>query len=314
MSDIPLTMGGELGDPVQTNYLVTGNLFIDCGPKNRDDTGLYSEYLVTMANFTVDYNMAAGPETRGYAAKIGDTEANGVNGGDPVFLNVNDPFGPDGNPFSPHGGFHVLPNSPAMRLGGGALGAYQLTTNDPIAHFRLLSPTNWVEPVGEAYDPSWIAKTPGTRYQLERPWNSVPNIGTNVTAVFDARYSISATNGVTTNLGISKYVWTIDGVSATNSTPLQTNTFSSGGTKAVVLTVYNTAGNSASTTNYYQLGGGTPPPPPSNLRIQSNLSIPSSRFLPDLNSFITLNRVNAIPTRELAVLADDRLKLAQPGM
>ena len=81
--------------------VVLNNAFVACGTY---DTGAYGYYYVAAAitnRFTADYNYVAGFPPA-YAAKSGFTEINGVNGGDPMFIN------PAANDFM------ISSNSPAL--------------------------------------------------------------------------------------------------------------------------------------------------------------------------------------------------------
>jgi hypothetical protein len=266
-SGAPLAIGGS--PPQHIGYVLTKNLFIDCGMyKDMDLMGFYS-VSTNALNPVLDFNMVAKPELVGYAAKRTFNEPNGVNGGDPLFLNPLNPLGPDGLPFTSDDGLQVLPNSPAVALGGGALGIYKITVNQPVAHFCIVSPQGWFEPVGSDNDPEWLAKLPTTRGRVERPHTTPPLLGTApVTAIFDASKSLSGVNGAITATDISEYVWTFGSTRMTNSGPRITNTFNSAGTKLVHLTVKNTAGNTHTFSNVYRVAGTGPSRPgaPQNLR------------------------------------------------
>jgi hypothetical protein len=264
----PLMIGGS--PPRQVGYVLTNNIFIECGTHaDMEILGFYSVSTNALNPF-MDFNMAASAEVTGYAPKRTFNEPRGVNGGDPVFLDALNPLGQDGLPFTSDDGLQVLPNSPAARLGGGALGVYPITINQPVAHFRIASPQGWFEPTGLDYDPEWLAKRPTTRGRVQRPYTTPPSLGiAPVTAVFDASKSVSGINGSITVAEISEYVWSFGGVAVTTTGPTVTNTFTSGGTKLVQLTVRNTAGNTHTFSNIYRVAGATPgkPSPPQRLRV-----------------------------------------------
>lgn len=269
----PLSIGGR--PPVQSGYEIRGNLFIACGRTGLVETDSRGYYSISdnAVSPVADLNMVASEEVTGFAGKSEFTEPNGVNGGDPVFYAVTDFLGPDGEPFTADDGLQVLPNSPAARLGGGALGVYKPAPNVPVAHFRLSSPQGWFEPPGDEYNPSWVDQLPTKRGVLQRPYDTVPSIGNApVTASFTAEKSISGVGGSLTNADITQYSWDFgDGKPPKLvATPMVSHVFSVPGNHVVTLTVTNSRGNSHSFRNTYRVTGtglGTPPAPPKNLRL-----------------------------------------------
>ena len=276
----PLALGGRA--PTHTNYVITGNLFIECGQTNRLDTGWYSittNAIISEANS----NMVSGFEISGYPAKDNfqltcgfnnyTTETNGINGGDPGFVNALDPDGPDNIPFTDDDGLKVLPNSPAARIGGGALGVLALKTNQPIAHFRITSPNGWFAPMGSNYNPGWWTNTPYGRGGSLRPWNTPQTIGTApVSATFSADLSISGVDGSLTNTAISNYLWEFgDGTTTATNRPVVSHLFSRPGDRIVALTVENTAGWKHTVRNIYRIANTTElegqPRPPTGLMV-----------------------------------------------
>jgi hypothetical protein len=90
------------GDP--NGAQIMNNIFIDAGGVNNTSiTGAY--YIVKGTNITKDYNYVARGPSKGYATLTGFTEAHGINGGDPKFVNL------------PTNDFHLQQNSPAINKG-----------------------------------------------------------------------------------------------------------------------------------------------------------------------------------------------------
>jgi hypothetical protein len=114
-----------------SNAVIRNNIFVNCGqvqfPWNESTMGWYelsgpTNSVVAEGNF-----VASGPPA--YAAKVGWPEGNAsLNGGAPGFVNVNDPLGPDGIPFTADDGLRLLPTSKLVGAGTGGrtIGAYPL--------------------------------------------------------------------------------------------------------------------------------------------------------------------------------------------
>ena len=112
-----------------TNAVIRNNIFLDCGqrtfPYTESEMGWYqingpTNSVVAEGNF-----VAGGPP--GYGAKLGWPEGNPLlNGGAPGFVNINDPLGSDGIPFTDDDGLRPLPTSKLVGAGAGGLtiGAY----------------------------------------------------------------------------------------------------------------------------------------------------------------------------------------------
>lgn len=71
------------------NSDIRNNVFLFCGDSSQADNGWYQSTTPGPANLTEDYNYVAG---NSYAAKTGFTEAHGVNGGAPSFVNEGTDF------------------------------------------------------------------------------------------------------------------------------------------------------------------------------------------------------------------------------
>jgi len=249
----PLALGGR--PPSQQGYVISSNLFIDCGrPESLSTRGWYG-VSTNAVNPLMDWNMVAGPEINGFNAKEGFSEQNGINGGSPGFVNVMDFMGPDGTPFTDDDGLKVLPNSMAARVGGGALGVRQIITNQPLAHFKITSPIGWFENLGSNYDLQWLTNTPTRRGALQRPFDTPQRIGdAPIRATFDAEASISGIKGLIDNAGITNYIWNFsDGSIVNTSIPAVSHVFERRGDWIVSLTVVNVMGNSHCTANIFRV-------------------------------------------------------------
>jgi hypothetical protein len=129
------------GDPINSG--VNSNAFVGCG-RLPDTKGQLGWYNVDPSNAVPDFNFVAGPAAEGYPAKaqFSGKEVHGINGGDPHFQNINDPFGPDGVPFTIDDGLKPVPTSPlcGRGLGGRDIGSYSC---DPT---KVFSDTVGVQP------------------------------------------------------------------------------------------------------------------------------------------------------------------------
>lgn len=120
-----------------TNSVIRNNVFVDCGepawPVGVEGTGWYEirgdrSTIVTEGNF-----VAGAPPT--YGAKTNWTEAPELNGGDPGFVNIDDPLGPDGLPFTADDGLRPRADSRLVGagVGGVTIGAYELPYVERVA-------------------------------------------------------------------------------------------------------------------------------------------------------------------------------------
>jgi hypothetical protein len=150
-----------------TNCVIRNNIFVDCGQPTPstpyDRVGWYElngpdDTVVAEGNFVA----GAGPD---YPPKTTWPEPEPLlNGGDPGFVNILDPFGPDGLPFTEDDGLRLRPDSKLRGAGVGGLdvGAYQ--TIDPD-----LLPDLWVAQIdaplaafaGETITLSWTVTNAG---------------------------------------------------------------------------------------------------------------------------------------------------------
>ena len=115
-----------------TSAIVTSNLFIGCGLNQTSTNGWYINSEPALTSFTANYNYVTGPSP-GFATKTGFSETNGINGGNPLFVNAANPIGPDGIAFTADDGLRLAAGSPAIGAGpaGADLGAYDYVAAPP---------------------------------------------------------------------------------------------------------------------------------------------------------------------------------------
>lgn len=254
-----LTMGSGVSAPDlgTTNWLLSSNLFVNCGGHaqlgNEGYYGLSSAY----GTITTNYNMVTGSEVTGWTNASGFSEANGINGGNPLFANEGDPLGPDGLPFTADDGLRPLTGSRASGLG--ALEAVAATGTAPVAHFGIANASGgfyWSEPVGSNYNTAWQAALPWQRtspYRANDAPDPLPNIPQFVT--FTATNSISGTWSTNNWIGIRDFVWDFgDGSRAIwTRWPDVSHTFLRTGAVTMTLTVTNTGGYTDTTTKRFMV-------------------------------------------------------------
>lgn len=126
----PIYVDTEVG---ATNIVIRNNVFVDCGQPTgsvtHDVVGWY-EIDGPSDSVTAEGNFVAGGSPN-FAAKTGWPESNSsLNGGDPLFFNVDDPLGPDGLAFTDDDGLRLLPSSKLVSagVGGFSVGAYQFAS------------------------------------------------------------------------------------------------------------------------------------------------------------------------------------------
>lgn len=127
-----------------TNIVIRNNVFVDCGQSTGStpvsQVGWYeisgsASTIITEGNF-----VAGGPPD--FPVKAGWAEGNGLlNGGDPGFENLENPFGPDGIPFSDDDGLRLRPDSKlrGAGIGGADIGAYAFASFAPALAITRLS-------------------------------------------------------------------------------------------------------------------------------------------------------------------------------
>ena len=120
-----------------TNAVIRNNIFVDCGEAKppqypEEEIGWY-EFTGPTESVVTEGNYVAGPAPA-YGAKVGWLEGNPLlNGDDPGFVDINDPLGSDGLPFTADDGLRLLASSKLLGAGAGGLtvGAYGVPLPDP---------------------------------------------------------------------------------------------------------------------------------------------------------------------------------------
>ena len=272
-----LTVGGNSSSSPAEDIVIRGNAFIDVGSRrNLKLEGAYS--LVNSVNSEADNNFITGPETVGWPEMVAYSEPSGVNGGDPLLLDPDNPRGPDGIPFTSDDGLRPLPNSPMAQSGFGALSAVEVTAGEPISHFTvsaISSGLQWYDKVGYEFDPVWETLPPFDRKEKVRPYDVPEALGSApVTVTFSASDSISNVSGNSTDWnGITAFQWSFgDGGTAFTTEPTVQHTFNSGGQFTVSLSVRVANGNIDTSKKVYRVLGDVAPPaprplPPTNIQI-----------------------------------------------
>lgn len=116
-----------------TNALVKNNLFVGCGSGRTPDLQGWYEFFGPLDTVTVDHNFVSGPPPA-YAKKSGFNEGiPALSGGDPGFVDITNPLGPDGLPFTEDDGLRLATGSKLRgAAGNGAdLGAYNTFVAPP---------------------------------------------------------------------------------------------------------------------------------------------------------------------------------------
>lgn len=158
-----LTFSGSFA----TAATIENNVFVGCGTSRNPNTHGWYEVVSGASAHSIGPNFVSGPAPE-FAPKSGFLEGIPLfNGGDPGFVNVLNPLGPDGIPFTADDGLRLRPGSKLFAAGAGglSLGAY-LDGSGPVQ--LAISPTTEGEIII-----SWPAS--GTDYTLQR---LDPNTGT----------------------------------------------------------------------------------------------------------------------------------------
>jgi hypothetical protein len=127
------------------NAVLKNNIFVDCGSgRNPNDQGWY-EFLGSSATATIARNFVSGPAPS-YASKTGFREGiPELNGGDPGFVNINDPLGPDGLAFTDDDGLRLRADSKLIEAGDdwADLGAYNIPPPTPLLRLLPIGPQSF---------------------------------------------------------------------------------------------------------------------------------------------------------------------------
>lgn len=241
-----LSVGGNTEFTPVTDMWIVHNAFIDVGShSNTNAEGYYN--LVNAHNSGAFSNFVASAETMGWHGKAGFTEAGGINGGDPLLRNPQDPLGPDGLPFTEDDGLRPLPHSPLARHGIGPLQALTVVPGRPIAHFSIYPErTGWKDALGTNFNPAWKALKPYQRPGPVRPWDTFESVGeVPARIMLDARGSISGSWSTNHWMGITNFVWDLgNGAVISTRWPTNLHTFVTPGEHTITLTTHNNLGES----------------------------------------------------------------------
>lgn len=262
-SAIALTQSGTASNPA-TNQVNMRNAYVDIGHHASTNTEGFYGNLFQSGSTYFGSNFVAGPEPTAWQGKSAFAEIDGVNGGDPLFVNQQNPRGADGAAFTDDDGLRPLPNSPLALLSIGALAPLPTPTTSPIAHFTVRPQTpGWYDSTGTNFDQTWETIPPFSRTNFVRPWNTPDALGEVPAAVFvDARGSLSGSYSTNHWWGINlfQFDWG-DGAVDNSWTPTNSHVYLWPGTFTVTLRCRNTFGNWATNSLQYRVkaqSGGTP--------------------------------------------------------
>jgi hypothetical protein len=155
-----------------TNAVIRHNVFVDCGQATGattpDQVGWYRFIGSTNTVVTVGNFVSGGAP--GFAPKTGFPESDPLlNGGSPGFLNISDPLGPDGIPFTADDGLQLRSDSKLRGKGdaGTHLGAYQTEPRPVISITRsnALITLAWLESFAD-FAPQYALRPTGTWWNL----------------------------------------------------------------------------------------------------------------------------------------------------
>ncbi|MEM4364120.1 MAG: LamG-like jellyroll fold domain-containing protein, partial [Candidatus Diapherotrites archaeon] len=112
---------------------------------------------ISKETFVANYNFVAGKEIYGFPRVTNFNEPNGINGGNPLFVDIKNPLGPDKKPFTQDDGLRPMPSSPLCGSGenGKDIGALSclIREDKPIAHISLDKEEGY-EPLIVSFDAS----------------------------------------------------------------------------------------------------------------------------------------------------------------
>jgi hypothetical protein len=153
-----------------TNVTLRNNVFVDCGqPTSNQPLPVVGWYEISGPSDSIvrEGNFVAGPPPE-FGAKTGWLEDPDLNGGDPGFVNITDPLGPDGIPFTDDDGLRLRPDSRlrGAGVGGRDIGAYVDIVALPSLEIAVLD--------NSVVRLSWPASAVGyeleTAFSLDGPW------------------------------------------------------------------------------------------------------------------------------------------------
>lgn len=249
----PFAIGGTLTQPLNGG-VVASTAFIDNGGHfNLSQEVPFGIPAGFYTNFLATNNYSVWPQTMLWSNTPANTWTNNAgttltgvytNAGDPLFVNLYDPLGPDKLPFTADDGLRPLPNSFLSSHGIGAL--IPLATNAMYAHFSVkLASAGWKDATGTNFDSAWMALKPDQRTDDIRPW-AVPEAvgyGTNSpVATIDCSGSWPGL-GTITNYNI---VFSDGGATVNTNSPFISHTFGGQvGTNTITLTITADTGSTS---------------------------------------------------------------------
>lgn len=247
----PVTIGGEAGTYTNNTLYFTHNLMVANGDhSDLTDEGFPS--IVVTTGIVSSNNYVCGPEVSRWNPMPAYGATNGINGGDPMFVNEFNPRGPDGIPFTADDGLRLHPRSPAIGIGALPVAT---TVN---AFFRPVNvSSNFLDATGTNFNLPWHTNL----YAFQRTsWDRDYDYGDALfnlpmKVAFTATNTISATKSTNGWIGIDWFLWDFgDGSRPLLSRwPDITHTFLRTGAVTVTLTVTNSAGNSSAHTRNYRI-------------------------------------------------------------
>ena len=257
-------INGGGNDPAFANGIQNSwNIYAEMGSRASEDDEFYVIVDTGTDSFNAQ-NFVTSYQTNDWAvpANFVGNELSSIEGGDPLFVNIADPLGPDGLPFTQDDGLRPLATSAACihitdDIFYGALAPIEVggtaspfAVNDPISHFSISAISTglgWKD-LTTTYDPTWLGQLEWDRAGPQRPWDTPESFGdAGVQVTFDGSTSIDGLAKSTlaapgTNAGISTYAWTTsDGGSQSGAAKTFAHTFAGGGTFTVTLVVTNTS-------------------------------------------------------------------------
>jgi hypothetical protein len=158
------TYGSADGSIIKNNVFVENGNVADVG---RNAKGGWYGLLNVVMGEAPNFNFVAGPQHLGFPAKAGFDEVNGINGGDPQFVNINNPVGPDGIPFTADDGLRPRVGSILCTSGEGGVSMGAYTCDDaPFSPKIVSQPRNRIVGVGQTARFSMLAAAfPEPEYQ-----------------------------------------------------------------------------------------------------------------------------------------------------
>lgn len=251
-SESSVTIGGTQ-TYTNSGLVFTHNLMVANGDHKAHTNEGYPSFSFT-TNITSFSNYVCGVEVSKWNPMPSWGATNGVNGGDPMFVNEFNPRGPDGIPFTDDDGLRLHPNSPAR-----GIGALSVTTN-LFAFFRPVNvASNFLDARGTNFNLPWHTNL----FAFTRTnWDRAYDIGDALlnlpmTVRFEATNSVSGNWSTNEWYGIRDFLWTFDFGDAQRSVwvrvPDMECTFLRTGAVTITLTVTNWAGDTASHSRNYRI-------------------------------------------------------------